>query len=260
VGIAEAHGVTFAAGLAMEGFKPVVAIYSTFLQRAYDQIVHDVCLESHNVVFAIDRGGLVGEDGPTHHGIFDYSYLRCLPNMVVMAPKDENELQRMLKTALDHNGPIAIRYPRGLGEGVEVETTMRPLEIGKAEVLFEGDDVVLLAIGSGVREAVKAHNILEKEDIQATVVNCRFVKPLDQELILSLVERIPKVVTIEENVLQGGFGSAVLECIHNNGPFNFRIKRIGIEDTFVEHGSQTALRSRQRLDAKAIADAVLSII
>ena len=196
VGIAEAHGVTFAAGLAVEGFKPVVAIYSTFLQRAYDQIVHDVCIESQNVVFAIDRGGIVGEDGPTHHGIFDYSYLRCLPNMIVMAPKDENELQQMLKTALDLNGPVALRYPRGTGEGVEIEDIIGSLEIGKAEVLHTGDDVVLLAIGSGVREAIKARNLLEKDNIQATVVNCRFVKPLDEELIRSLASRIPKLVTV----------------------------------------------------------------
>jgi len=260
VGIAEAHGVTFAAGLAMEGFKPVVAIYSTFLQRAYDQIVHDVCIESQNVVFAIDRGGLVGEDGPTHHGIFDYSYLRCLPNMTVMAPKDENELQRMLKTALGHNGPIALRYPRGKGEGVEIGKNIRPLEIGKAEVLFEGEDVVLLAIGSGVREAIQARILLKKENIQATVVNCRFVKPLDEKLILGLAEQIPKLVTIEENVLQGGFGSAVLECIHNNGLSNCRIKRIGVQDTFVEHGPQAALRARQELDAAAIAEAAFSIV
>jgi len=260
VGIAEAHGVTFASGLAVEGFKPVVAIYSTFLQRAYDQIVHDVCLEAQNVVFAIDRGGLVGEDGPTHHGIFDYSYLRCLPNMIIMAPKDENELQRMLKTALDHKGPIALRYPRGTGEGVTIDETIRPLEIGKAEVLFEGNDVVLLAIGSGVREAVKACTLLKKDSIQATVVNCRFVKPLDKELILDLAARIPKLVTVEENVLQGGFGSAVLECIYDNGLSQCRIKRIGVDDTFVEHGPLAALRSRCGLDAEAIAQAARSVV
>lgn len=260
VGIAEAHGVTFASGLAVEGFKPVVAIYSTFLQRAYDQIVHDVCIDAQNVVFAIDRGGLVGEDGPTHHGMFDYSYLRCLPNMTVMAPKDENELQRMLKTALDHNGPIALRYPRGAGEGVTIEETIRPLEIGKAEVLLDGGDVVLLAIGSGVREALKAHTLLIKEDIQATVVNCRFVKPLDKELILSLAQQIPKLVTVEENVLQGGFGSAVLECIHDNGLYQCRLVRIGIEDAYIEHGPLSNLRASHRLDAEAIAEAALSIV
>jgi 1-deoxy-D-xylulose-5-phosphate synthase len=260
VGIAEAHGVTFAAGLAVEGFKPVVAIYSTFLQRAYDQIVHDVCLESQNVVFAIDRGGLVGEDGPTHHGIFDYSYLRCLPNMTVMAPKDENELQRMLKTALDHKGPIALRYPRGVGEGVEIDETIRPLEIGKAEVLLEGSDVVLLAVGSGVREAIKARNLMEKDNIQATVVNCRFIKPLDTALILSLAERIPKLVTVEENVLQGGFGSAVLECLNVRGVSQYRLVRVGIADVFVEHGPQSKLRARHHLDAEAIVEAVRSVL
>ena len=261
VGIAEAHGVTFASGLAVEGFKPVVAIYSTFLQRAYDQIVHDVCIDAQNVVFAIDRGGLVGEDGPTHHGMFDYSYLRCLPNMIVMAPKDENELQRMLKTALDHNGPIALRYPRGAGEGVTIEETIRPLEIGKAEVLTDGGgDVVLLAIGSGVREALKAHTLLKKENIQATVVNCRFVKPLDKELIFSLAKKIPKLVTVEENVLQGGFGSAVLECIHDNGLSQCRLVRIGIEDGYIEHGPLSKLRARHRLDAEAIAQAAISVV
>jgi len=260
VGIAEAHGVTFAAGLAVEGFKPVVAIYSTFLQRAYDQIVHDVCIESQNVVFAIDRGGIVGEDGPTHHGIFDYAYLRCLPNMTVMAPKDENELQRMLKTALDLKGPVALRYPRGTGEGVGIEDIIGSLEIGKAEVLHTGNDVVLLAIGSGVREAIKARTLLKKDNIQATVVNCRFVKPLDEELIRSLASRIPKLVTVEENVLQGGFGSAVLECLNGNGLSQCRIARIGIEDVFVEHGPQSKLRSMHKLDAKAIAQAALSLV
>jgi len=186
--------------------------------------------------------------------------LRCLPNMTIMAPKDENELQRMLKTALGHKGPIALRYPRGSGEGVEIEKNIRPLEIGKAEVIFDGDDVVLLAIGSGVREAIQARTLLKKDNIQATVVNCRYVKPLDEELILSLAEQIPKLVTIEENVLQGGFGSAVLESIHNNGRFSCRIKRIGVQDTFVEHGPQTALRSRQGIDAEAIVQAALSIV
>ena len=260
VGIAEAHGVTFAAGLAVEGYKPVVAIYSTFLQRAYDQIVHDVCIEAQNVVFAIDRGGLVGEDGPTHHGMFDLSYLRCLPNMTVMAPKDENELAHMLKTALDHKGPIALRYPRGCGEGVPMDDTLHPLEIGKAEVLTTGGDVVLLAIGSGVRESVKAHTLLKKHDIQATVVNCRFVKPLDKDLIVRLAGQTSLLVTVEENVLQGGFGSAVLECLHENGPPPCRIVRIGIDDVFVEHGSQNELRSRHGLDAEAVARTVLSAV
>jgi len=260
VGIAEPHGVTFAAGLAVEGFIPVVAIYSTFLQRAYDQILHDVCIESLHVVFAIDRGGIVGEDGPTHHGLFDFAYLRCLPNMVIMAPKDENELRRMLKTALNHKGPIALRYPRGAGEGVKIEDPMLPVDIGKAEVLCEGDDVVLLAIGSSVVESMKARNILEKENIHATVVNCRFVKPIDAELIVGLAEKVKKFVTVEENVLQGGFGSAVLECLNDNGVSGYSLKRIGIQDTFVEHGPQSTLRSRFGLDAVAIARAAVALV
>lgn len=260
VGIAEPHGVTFAAGLAVEGFIPVVAIYSTFLQRAYDQILHDVCIESLHVVFAIDRGGIVGEDGPTHHGLFDFAYLRCLPNMVIMAPKDENELRRMLKTALNHKGPIALRYPRGAGEGVKIEDPMLPVDIGKAEVLCEGDDVVLLAIGSSVVESMKARNILEKENIHATVVNCRFVKPIDAELIVGLAGKVKKFVTVEENVLQGGFGSAVLECLNDNGVSGYSLKRIGIQDTFVEHGPQSTLRSRFGLDAVAIARAAVALV
>jgi len=180
--------------------------------------------------------------------------------MTVMAPKDENELQRMLKTALDHKGPIALRYPRGAGEGVTIEETIRPLEIGKAEVLVDGADVVLLAIGSGVREALKAHTLLKKEDIQATVINCRFVKPLDKDLILSLAGQIPKLVTVEENVLQGGFGSAVLECINDNGLSQCRLVRIGIEDGYIEHGPLSKLRSRHRLDAEAIVQAALEVV
>jgi len=260
VGIAEPHGVTFAAGLSVEGFIPVVAIYSTFLQRAYDQILHDVCIESLHVVFAIDRGGIVGEDGPTHHGLFDFAYLRCLPNMVIMAPKDENELRRMLKTALNHKGPIALRYPRGTGEGVKIEDPMLPVDIGKAEVLCEGDDVVLLAIGSSVVESMKARNILEKENIHATVVNCRFVKPIDAELIVGLAGKVKTFVTVEENVLQGGFGSAVLECLNDNGVSGYSLKRIGIQDTFVEHGPQSTLRSRFGLDAVAIARAAVALV
>jgi len=186
VGIAEQHAVTFAAGLATEGFRPVVAIYSTFLQRAYDQILHDVCLEGHPVVFAMDRGGIVGEDGPTHHGLFDFSYLRSLPNMVVMAPKDENELRHMMGTAVQHSGPIAFRYPRGYGAGVPIDDEIRTLPIGKGEVLTKGNDVVILAIGVTVASALEAAKQLEDESISATVVNCRFVKPLDDALITRL--------------------------------------------------------------------------
>ena len=256
VGIAEQHGVTFAAGMATEGFKPVVAIYSTFLQRAYDQVLHDVCLEAHHVVFALDRGGIVGEDGPTHHGLFDFSYLRCLPNMVVMAPKDENELGRMLITALQHNGPIALRYPRGRGLGVPLDDPPAPLPIGRGEILTKGKDVVIFAIGRMVSEAVAADALLRQEGISATVVNCRFVKPLDVELIVSQARKFPCIITVEENVLAGGFGSAVLECIMDNGIDAKKIRRIGLPDHFIEHGSQKILRAKYQVDAQAIVKAI----
>jgi len=252
VGIAEQHGVTFAAGMATEGLKPVVAIYSTFLQRAYDQIIHDVCIEALPVVFALDRGGIVGEDGPTHNGLFDFSYLRILPNMVVMAPKDENELRRMLLTAITHNGPIAFRYPRGRGTGVEIEENISPISIGKGEILRHGQDILILAIGSSVCEALSAHSILAEENINATIVNCRFVKPIDSNLICSLAKKIPRIITVEENMLQGGFGSAVLECLSDEGITNFHLKRIGIADIFVEHGPQSFLRTKYGLNADAI--------
>lgn len=255
VGIAEQHCVTFAAGLATEGFKPVVAIYSTFLQRAYDQLLHDVCLEALPVIFAIDRGGIVGDDGPTHHGLFDLSYLRCLPNMIVMAPKDENELRKMLATAFAHNGPIAIRYPRGIGTGVEIEQNVIPAPIGKGEIVETGDDVLILALGRPVCEALCAHSTLLKEGISATVVNCRFLKPLDVELITSLAKKIPNIITVEENVRQGGFGSAILECLNDAQITNCRIKRLGIPDVFVEQGTQGMLRTKYGIDASAIVNA-----
>lgn len=260
VGIAEQHGVTFAAGLATENLKPVVAIYSTFLQRAYDQILHDVCLESLHVVFAVDRGGIVGEDGSTHHGLFDLCYLRNLPNMVVMAPKDENELRRMLVTALKHDGPIALRYPRGAGTGTILEKDIRPLPIGKAELLKEGEDVLILAIGRSVCEALDAHSELTELGISTAVVNCRFVKPLDAELICSLAKKIPRIITVEENVRQGGFGSAVLEELNDSGITEFQLERIGIPDTFVEHGPQRLLRSKYGVDAEAIVEAAKSLM
>jgi len=260
VGIAEQHGVTFAAGLATEGLKPVVAIYSTFLQRGFDQIIHDVCLEALPVVFAIDRGGLVGEDGPTHHGLFDLAYLRSLPNMVVMAPADENELRRMLLTAVDHNSPIAIRYPRGRGIGTDIADPIRPLDIGRAEVVREGSEVLLLAIGRCVPESMKAAELLEKEGVAATVVNCRFVKPLDEELLVTMAAKHTRIITVEENMRQGGFGSAVLECLHDAGCSDFTLKRIGLPDTFVEHGSPEALRSKYGLDADGIARSTLEMM
>ena len=252
VGIAEQHGVTFAAGIASEGFRPVVAIYSTFLQRAYDQIVHDVCLEALPVIFMIDRGGLVGEDGPTHHGQFDLTYLRNLPNMVVMSPKDENELRRMMLTALSHDGPIAVRYPRGAGLGVDLDPDPQPLSIGKAEILRSGDDLLILAIGRMVAEGTNAAIELEMMGIQATVVNCRFVKPLDSDLILPLCKKISNILILEENTICGGFGSAILELLGSQGISSCRIERIGLPDQFIEHGSLSHLREKYGLDTANI--------
>ena len=260
VGIAEQHGVTFAAGLATEGLRPVVAIYSTFLQRAYDQIIHDVCIEKLPVIFAIDRGGLVGEDGPTHHGQFDLAYLRSLPNMVVMSPKDENELRRMLVTAIEHQGPVSIRYPRGTAEGVDLDPVPEPIPLGESEVLTRGDDALILALGHMVPQSLAAHRMLQEKGIEATVVNCRFAKPLDMDLIGRLAASIPYIVTVEENVLQGGFGSAVLELLADQGIGTVAVKRIGIPDQFIEHGAASVLRKKYGLDAEGIAAAVEQMV
>ncbi|HHI97280.1 MAG TPA: 1-deoxy-D-xylulose-5-phosphate synthase [Thermodesulfatator atlanticus] len=257
VGIAEQHAVTFAAGLAIGGMIPVCAIYSTFLQRAYDQIIHDVALMDLHVVFAIDRGGIVGEDGPTHQGQFDLSYLRIIPNMVVMAPKDENELQHMLYTAVRHQGPVAVRYPRGAGVGVSLDWELKELPIGQGELLREGTDVLFLAIGNMVYPALKAAHLLEKEGLSAAVVNARFVKPLDRDLILNLARRIKKVVTVEENVLQGGFGAAVLELLAQEG-LNIPVKMIGLPDKFIEHGAPDLLREKYGLTPEKIAQNTFS--
>jgi 1-deoxy-D-xylulose-5-phosphate synthase len=260
VGIAEQHGVTFAAGMASEGLRPVVAIYSTFLQRAYDQIIHDVCIDRLPVVFAIDRGGLVGEDGPTHHGQFDLSYLRSLPNMVVMAPKDENELCRMLVTALSHDGPIAFRYPRGSAVGVPLDPDPQPIPIGQAEIVARGEDLLILAVGKMVNQALEANALLLDDGIRATVVNCRFVKPLDARLILKLCAEFDYILTIEENVLNGGFGSAVLELLGDNDIHPRRIKRLGLPDRFVEQGTQSTLLARCHLDDNGIARTVMDLL
>ncbi|MCP4378507.1 MAG: 1-deoxy-D-xylulose-5-phosphate synthase, partial [bacterium] len=261
VGIAEQHAVTFAAGLATEGFKPVVAIYSTFLQRAYDQIFHDVCLQNLPVTFALDRAGLVGTDGPTHHGVFDVAYLRHLPNMLLMAPKDENELQHMLKTALEHSGPAAIRYPKGIGLGVPLDTLLTPLQVGKAEIMKQGNDLLILAIGNTVYPALEAaKNLEEDEQINATVVNARFVKPLDAELILELAQQYGKVLTVEEHVLQGGFGSAVLELLQEHHADRCLVRRLGLPDKYIEHASQSSLRHTYGLDAEGIENAVRRLI
>jgi len=254
VGLAEEHAVTFAAGMACEGLKPVCAIYSTFLQRGYDQMEHDVALQKLPVVFCLDRAGLVGEDGPTHHGVFDLSYTRMIPNFVVMAPMDENELQHMLKTALSLNTASVIRYPRGPGEGVPLDADLKVLPVGKAQLLKEGRDVYLLAIGSMVHPALKAAQIVEKEGFSVGVVNMRFVKPLDVDLLNRLREQTPNFITIEENVLAGGFGSAVLEALEGT---DARIHRIGIPDKFIEHGPQNTLRDMVGLSAEKIAQTTL---
>ncbi len=260
VGIAEQHGITFAAGLAAEGFIPVVAIYSTFMQRAYDQILHDVCLQKLPVVLALDRGGIVGADGPTHHGLFDFSYLRHIPNLVVMAPKDENELQHMLKTAARCCQPVSLRYPRGNGWGGVLDSELKELPIGKAEVLERGKDMAILAIGSTVRPALKAASMLRARSITATVVNARFVKPLDGDLIASLAEETKCFLTVEENALQAGFGSAVLELLEEKHLTGITCKRLGIPDTFVEHGSQEILRHKYGIDAEGIFQAALTLL
>jgi 1-deoxy-D-xylulose-5-phosphate synthase len=260
VGIAEAHAVTFAAGLAAAGLRPVVACYSTFLQRAYDQIVHDVCLQNLPVVFAIDRAGLVGEDGPTHHGAFDLSYLRHIPGMVLCSPRDTNELKNLLLTALTHNGPVAIRYPRGGGPSPFESTPPQVLPIGRGEQLIEGEDAAIIAVGSMVHPSVIAATLLADEGISATVINARFVKPLDEDLILNVLkEGIPTVV-VEENTVVGGFGSAVLELAAMHGCYLNRIRCLGIPDTFIEHGSIDKLRYKLGLTATGIAQAVRELV
>jgi 1-deoxy-D-xylulose-5-phosphate synthase len=259
IGIAEQHAVTFAAGLALEGMKPVVAIYSTFLQRAYDQVLQDVCLQNLPVIFALDRGGIVGEDGPTHHGLFDFSYLRHIPNIIVMVPKDENEFQQMIKTATECPMPVAFRYPRGKGMGVRREVSLQSIDIGKGEVLREGQDILIIAIGSTVYPSLRAAERLADVGIQAAVINSRFLKPLDGTLLCDWAKRTGKVLTVEENVLQGGFGSAVLELFQERGIFSIQVKRLGIPDTFVEHGPQTLLREKYGIDEKGIFKGVMEM-
>jgi len=259
VGIAEQHAVTFAGGMATEGYIPVVAIYSTFLQRGYDEILHDVCLQNLHVVFALDRGGLVGADGPTHHGVFDFSYMRSMPNLVVMAPKDENELQHMLKTAVDSHGPISLRYPRGEGWGVNLDREMKSLEIGKAELLRDGTDVVIAAIGQPVIPALRAAQDLAPLGINAAVVNARFVKPLDKDLFRDLFTRIPRIITVEDHVIAGGFGSAVVEMLADEGLTGVEVRRLGVPDRFIPHGTQDELRKICGFDKDAIAQAALQM-
>jgi 1-deoxy-D-xylulose-5-phosphate synthase len=263
VGIAEQHAVLFAAGLALQGAKPVAAIYSTFLQRAYDQIVHDVCLQKLNVVFAMDRAGLVGDDGPTHHGAFDVSYQRCLPNIVLMAPRDEAMLVHMLHTALLYDdGPIALRYPRGEGEGVPLPERPEPIEIGVGEVLREGERVAFLGYGYGVAVALGAADLLgEEHRVAATVADARFAKPLDEELVAQLVADHDVLVTVEENVLAGGFGSAVVELLADRDlAGDIRVLRFGLPDRYVTHGKPALLRDEVGLTPEAVAERVAEAV
>jgi 1-deoxy-D-xylulose-5-phosphate synthase len=260
VGIAEQDAVLFAAGLALQGAKPVCAIYSTFLQRAFDQLVHDVCLQKLNVVFAIDRAGLVGDDGPTHHGAFDISYLRPLPNVTLMAPRDEAMLVHMLRTALGHDGPIALRYPRGAAEGVALPSRPQEIPIGTGELLTEGERVALLGYGYGVQVALSAAKLLGEHDLSVTVADGRFAKPLDTELVRRLARDHELVVTIEENVLPGGFGSAVLEHLEDafaEPASRARVMRIGLPDRYVTHGKPALLREEVGFTGEAVAERLL---
>lgn len=259
VGIAEQHAVTFAAGLATEGMKPVAAIYSTFLQRAFDQVVHDVCVQGLDVTFAIDRAGLVGADGATHQGFYDVAYLRALPNMIVMAPKDENELRQMLRTAIEHPGPAAVRYPRGNGFGVPLDPDIKTIPIGEAELLRDGDQVVVLALGTLAHVALEAAHTLGEEGISAAVVNARFAKPLDTTRILALARRCKAVVTVEEAAAAGGFGSAVLEALAAAG-VSVPVHCLAIPDQIVEHGDPVAIRASFGLDAEGIARAARGLL
>jgi 1-deoxy-D-xylulose-5-phosphate synthase len=261
VGIAEQQAVLFAAGLALEGAKPVCAIYSTFLQRAYDQIVHDVCLQKLNVVFAMDRAGLVGDDGPTHHGAFDIAYLRCLPNMLLMAPRDEAMLARMLRTALTYDGgPVALRYPRGEGVGVPMPRTIGAIEIGRGEILREGDRVAIVGYGSGVQKGLEAADLLAEGGLEVTVADARFAKPLDAGLMSALAAEHELLVTVEEGVLAGGFGSAVWECLNDGGGPIPRILRVGLPDRYVAHGKPALLHAEVGFTGRAIAQRIEAAI
>ena len=261
VGIAEQHAVTSAAGAAAAGMKPVAAIYSTFLQRAYDSVLHDICMQKLHVTLCLDRAGLVGDDGYTHHGVFDYAYLRSMPEMTIMAPKEENELRHMLKTAVDYDGPVSVRYPRGSGVGVEINEPMHSLPIGKAEVLREGKDVCLWAIGSMVQSALQVAAKLAEQGISAGVVNMRFAKPLDKELLLAHAAQYGKIVTLEEGALQGGVGSAVLETLNAAKMLQkCQVLTLGIPDEFVLHGDKKLLFKDLGLDVEAIADKIAALV
>jgi len=251
IGIAEQHGVTFAAAFALGGYRPFVAIYSTFLQRAYDQIILDVCLQNLPVVFAVDRSGIVGQDGPTHHGAFDITYFRHMPNIIVMSPKDENELRHMLYSAYLYEKPAVVRYPRGEARGVVMDETFKEIPLGTWERLKDGKDIAIVACGNTVYPALSAALKLEVEGIRCCVVNGRFIKPMDREMLLSLASEVPRILTIEENVLIGGFGSGVMEIFSEEG-ITIPVKRLGIPDTFLSHGSQSNLRKSIGIDEEGI--------
>jgi len=258
VGIAEQHAVTLAAGMAAEGLRPVVAIYSTFMQRAFDQVIHDVCLQRLPVVLALDRGGIVGDDGPTHQGIFDLSYLRLIPNLTLMAPRDENELQHMLKAAIDYGVPVAVRYPRGTGTGCPLDQDFKEIPLGRAEVLRDGRDATILAVGNTVEPSLEAAQILSAAGVNVAVINARFVKPLDEESILTYARRSRQLFIVEENVISGGFGGAILELLAAKRQFDVRPHLIALPDTFVEHGAPSLLREKYGLSAEEIAARVLA--
>jgi 1-deoxy-D-xylulose-5-phosphate synthase len=260
VGIAEQHAVTFAAGLAVEGLRPVVAIYSTFFQRALDQIIHDICIPNLSITLAIDRAGVVGDDGPTHHGVFDLSFLRFIPNIVIMSPKDEEELRHMLYTSIYHNGPSVVRYPRGAGYDLPLTASLHELELGKGELLREGDDILLLPVGNRVYPAMEAAKGLEKVGVKAAVINPRFIKPLDAELICQWASHTKRVVTIEDNARQGGFGSSILELISRRGLYSVKTCMLGHPDHFVEHGPQKTLRKNSLIDTPAIIRSAIKLM
>ena len=260
VGIAEQNAVTVAAGMAISGMKPVVALYSTFAQRAYDQILHDVCLQKLPVIFALDRAGIVGEDGPTHHGVFDYSYLRHIPNLVIMAPKDENELRHMFYTAMQMNSPVMIRYPRGSGLGISTDDPFEQLKIGAWQKIKSGNDVVLVATGAMVEPCRAATEILAMQGIQAGLVNARFIKPLDEEMLGRLAREVGMIVTVEDNILAGGFGSAVLEYMSDQKLSGAQVLRLGFPDKFVEHGARNQLLKKYGLTAEGISREVSSFV
>ncbi|BCS88393.1 1-deoxy-D-xylulose-5-phosphate synthase [Pseudodesulfovibrio sediminis] len=260
VGICEQHAVTFAAGLATQGFKPAVAIYSTFMQRAYDQIVHDVCLQNLNVNLFLDRGGLVGEDGATHHGVYDLSYLRHIPNLVIMAPKDEAELAQMMVTAFAYDGPCAMRYPRGTGVGASVSASPRKIAIGKGELIRDGKDAVVITLGSRVYPALEAAMELEESGLEVAVFNTRFVKPLPKKQLLELAGRFDRIVLVEENARMGGFGSAILELLNDADALQGKkVQHLGIPDEFIEHGTQKELRSMLGIDVTGIKKTVKNL-